>query len=487
LKFKFNLKKAFYLVIISMLLPAVLFLMSCSIFKNKEADVVQTDTAAETSLTPQEEESGPTELLQINVWDDLNPKEQIELMNDLEQFSKENPGIKIKSRHLRSEEELIDQFKAASLAGAGPEILIARIEASSELAASSVLKPLTDENYYSDILSGLLEISLYEDKRFVIPFRAYDFLMLFYNKDLVQKVPATFSELLTYCVEVNNPKEETFGFLLNSKEADWIIPFVGGYQDWIYDYDTGAISLDSEAMLQTLKFLEKIYKEDKLLPYDYEYEDINNAFLTGKAHMIINGSWAVSEYSDAGLNFGVAKIPIVWEGYKNPTPMIDGFGFMVNINCYGESLDATKKLISYFMSAGLQEKWNRGTQTVSVLKSIGQLSTAKNDQNFIGQFDQAGICRGKPPEDILRFIRDAIMINTENVLNGNITAEEAIIKMQEDALSLKSGNTGAGETAATTVKQAEKSNVQSTGETVPDTAQAALETSQNTAAGTTSQ
>jgi maltose-binding protein MalE len=479
LKFRFNLKKAFFLVIFSILLPAVLFSASCSIFKSKEADVAQTDTAAETSLTQQEEESSPSELLQINVWDDLNPKEQIELMNDLEQFSKENQGIKIKSRHLRSEEELVDQFKAASLAGAGPEILIARIEASSGLAASSVLKPLTDEKYYSDILSGLLEISRYEDKRFIIPFRAYDFLMLFYNKDLVQKVPTTFSELLVYCEEVNNPKEETFGFLLNAKEADWIIPFIGGYQDWIYDYESGAISLDSEAMLQTLKFLEKIYKVDKLLPYDYEYEDINNAFLTGKAHMIINGSWAVSEYTDAGLNFGVAKIPTVWEGYKNPTPMIDGFGFMVNMNCYGESLDAAKKLISYFMSADIQEKWNNGTQTISVLKSIEQLSTVKNDQIFIGQLDQAGICRGKPPEDILRFIRDAIMVNTENVLNGNITAEEAIIKMQEDALSLKSGNASVTETAGTAAESAR--------ETVPNTTETVLETSQNTAADTTSQ
>ncbi len=461
LKFKFNFKKAFFLLVISILLPTVLFLTSCSIFKSKETDVVQTDTAAETSLTQQEEESAPSDLLQINIWDDLNPKEQIELMNDLEQFGKENQGIEIKSRHLRSEEELMDQFKAASLAGAGPEILIARIEASSTLAASSVLKPLTDEKYYTDIFSGLLEISRYEDKRFVIPFRAYDFLMLFYNKDLVQKVPATFSELLTYCQEVNNPKEETFGFLLNAKEADWIIPFIGGYQDWIYDYDSGAIMLDSEAMLQTLKFLEKIYKEDKLVPYDYEYEDINNAFLTGKAHMIINGSWAISEYTDAGLNFGVAKIPVVWEGYKNPTPMIDGFGFMVNMNCYGESLDAAKKLISYFMSADMQEKWNRGTQTISVLKSIKQLSTVKNNGIFSGQLDQAGICRGKPPEDILRFIRDAIMINTENVLNGNITAEEAILKMQEDALSLKSGKTGVTETASTSAKQIEKSSGQS--------------------------
>ena len=450
MKLKLNLKKAVFLLIFLMLLPAMLFLTSCSIFKSEETSAAQTDTAAETVSTQQEVESSPSDLLQINIWDDLNPKEQIELMNDLEQFGKENQGIKINSRHLRSEEELIDQFKAASLSGAGPEILISRLEASSVLAASGVLKPLTDEKYYSDILSGLLEISRYEDERFVVPFRAYDFLMLFYNKDLVQKVPTTFTELLDYCKEVNNPKEKTYGFLLNAKEADWIIPFIGGYQDWIYDYDSGAISLNSPAMLQTLKFLEKIYKVDKLVPYDYEYESMNNAFLSGKAHMIINGNWAVSEYTDAKMNFGVAKIPVVGEGYKNPTPTIDGYGFMINMNCYGAALDGARKLISYFMSAGLQEKWNQGTQTISVLKSIEQSPTLKNDPIFMGQFDQAGICRGKPPDDTLRFIRDAITINTENVLNGNITAEEAIIKMQEDALNLKSGKTGETETAETT-------------------------------------
>lgn len=504
MKFKLNLNRAFFLVTVSILLSFTLLLTSCSIFKSKETSAVQTDTAAETVAALQEVESAPSEVLQINVWDDLNPKEQIELMNDLEQFSKENPGINIKSRHLRSEEELTDQFKAASLAGAGPEILIARIEASTTLAASSVLKPLTDEKYYSDILSGLLEISSYEDQRFVIPFRAYDFLMLFYNKDLVSKVPTTFSELLTYCQEVNNPKEDTFGFLLNAKEADWIIPFIGGYQDWIYDYDSGAISLDSEAMLQTLKFLEKIYNEDKLLPYDYEYEDINNAFLTGRSHMIINGNWAISEYTDAGLNFGVAKIPVVWEGYKNPTPMIDGYGFMVNMNCYGESLNAAKKLISYFMSAEIQEKWNLGTQTISVLKSMEQLPSIKNSPIFTGQLDQVVICRGKPPEDILRFIRDAIMINTENVLNGNITAEEAVLKMQEDALNLKSGNTGVVETVSTSGEQTKDSSGQaaettesatiesvitteSTGETAANTGETVSDTSQDTVPDTTLQ
>ncbi len=450
MKLKLDFKKLFFLMISLVLLPAILFLVSCSLFKSKEANVLQIETSAETVSTQTIEESNPSNFLQINIWDDLNPKEQIELLNDLEQFNKENPGIKISSRHLRSEEELVDQFKAASLSGAGPEILIARIGASTALAASSVLKPLTDEKYYSDILDGLLEISGNEENRFVIPFRAYDFLMLFYNKDLVQKVPATFTELLAYCQEVNNPKEETYGFLLNSKEADWVIPFIGGYQDWIYDYDNGAISLDSEAMLQTLKFLEKMYKEDKLLPNDYEYEDINNAFLTGKAHMIINGSWAVSEYNDARINFGVSKIPVVLGGYNNPTPMIDGFGFMINMNCYGESLDASRKLISYFMSEKLQEKWNRGTQTISVLKSISQSPMVKNDPILSGQLSQALICRGKPPTDILRFIRDSIRINVENVLNGNITPEEAIIKMQEDALSLKSGKTGTSESSAST-------------------------------------
>lgn len=415
-------------------------LCSCKIFGQKTSEENTENVTEPTVTQDQQQQQGELSSTEINIWDSVNPKERIALMDSIEDFMGLNPAVIINSRHFRSDEELLDQFEAASLAGSGPEILLSRIEAAQRLAASSVIRPTESEIDYTSIVAGLNEIASFNGEKYVIPFRAMDFLMLFYNKDLVSTVPGDFASLIEYCKEVNKPKEQIYGFLLNSKEPDWIIPFIGGYQDWIIDYNTNSITLNSQATVKTLEFLVKIFNEDKIQPFDIEYEEINNSFKSGNTHMIINGNWAIDEYREAKLNFGVAKIPVVWEGDKNPTPMIDGIGFMLNINYYGDKIEAAKKLIGYLMSEDVQASWNLSTQTVSVLKNAVDSAQAKDNSILQTAMEQEEICRGKPNEDVIRVIRDAIRINFENVINGNITPQEAVLKMQEDAIKLKSGN-----------------------------------------------
>jgi len=445
-KRRLTLKDLKILIIISVVIVLTTALFSCKIFSQKTsventANVTES-TAAQGQQQPQSELSST----EINIWDSVNPKERIALMNSIEDFMGSNSTVKIISRHFRSDEELLDQFEAASLAGSGPEILLSRLESAQRLAASNVIRPIENEIDYTNIVAGLNEISSYNGEKYVIPFRAMDFLMLFYNKDLVSTVPSDFASLIEYCKKVNKPKEQTYGFLLNAKEPDWIIPFIGGYQDWIIDYSTNSITLNSEATLKTLEFLVKIFNEDKIQPFDIAYEDINNSFKSGKTQMIINENDAIDEYRAAKLNFGVAKIPVVWEGFNNPTPMIDGIGFMLNTNYYGDKLEAAKKLIGYLMSEDVQASWNLSTQTFSVLKNAVNSSQAKDDPVLQAAMEQEQLCRGKPIDDVIRVIRDAIRVNLENVIKGKITPQDAVLKMQDDAIKLKSGNLKVEET-----------------------------------------
>jgi len=428
------------LAILLIIIISASILFACKIFNQEPSEDNTGNVTETTAAQDQQQQSDVINSIEINIWDSVEPKERIALMGSIEDFMGFNSTVIINSRHFRSDEELLDQFEAASLAGSGPEILLSKIEAAQRLAASSVIRPIESEIDYASIVSGLNEISSFNGENYVIPFRAMNFLMLFYNKDLVSAVPNDFDSLIEYCKEVNKPKEQIYGFLLNSREPDWIIPFIGGYQDWIIDYNTNSITLDSEAMIKTLEFLVKIFNEDKIQPFDIEYEEINNSFKSGNTHMIINGSWAIDEYLEAKLNFGVAKIPIVWEGFKNPTPIIDGIGFMLNANYYGKNLEAAKKLIEYLMSEDVQTNWNLSTQTISVLKNADSTLQAKDNPILKGAIDQEKICRGKPNEDVIRVIRDAIRINFENVIKGIITPQEAVLKMQEDAIKLMSGN-----------------------------------------------
>ena len=91
------------------------------------------------------------------------------------------------------------------------------------------------------------------------------------------------------------------------------------------------------------------------------------------------------------------------------------------------------------MSEEMQLSWTYKTQTFPALLTMKDNAIIKNDPILHEMVKQAGICRGRPPEDALRAIRNSISINLENVLAGNITPEDAIIKMQEDAVKIRLG------------------------------------------------
>jgi arabinogalactan oligomer/maltooligosaccharide transport system substrate-binding protein len=436
-------KGRFFLVaisIISSVCVLALLTVSCDLFRGIVSEETVPIEVVDTSLEEEAQDEETEQKIEINIWENIEPKEQIALIESIDAFIAQNPDIIVNSTHMRSDEELLDQFIATSLAGAGPEIVISGIESGKVLAGANVIKEISGDLYYVDIFDGLREIASYEGREYVLPFRAYDLLLLYYNKDLITEVPSDFDELISYCKEVNNPGEDTWGFLLNSREPDWVIPFVGGYQDWIFEYDSNSITLDTPAMQKTMEFLLLLYNEEQIIPYEIEYADIDNAFIEGRAHMIINGNWALEKYANEGIDFGVAEIPVPVQGFKNPTPMVDGIGFMFNVNCFGKELEASQKFVDYMMSYDTQEDWTRVTQTLPVLSGIEQSPGVAEDQLFYNMVQQLKICRGKPPEEYIRVMRDAIRLNLENVILENTSPEDAVSKMQEDAIKLKTGN-----------------------------------------------
>jgi hypothetical protein len=76
-----------------------------------------------------------------------------------------------------------------------------------------------------------------------------------------------------------------------------------------------------------------------------------------------------------------------------------------------------------------------------VLKNMSKNPDIKSDPIFSNAFEQEKLCRGIPSEKTIRVIRDAIRVNLENVIKGNITPQDATLKIQEDAIKLMSGST----------------------------------------------
>lgn len=444
-----NLIKVFFYILsaLALLLMLVILPASCNFLDRQDKREEEPSETGEEKMP--EEESGEISeaITSITIWDCLEPKERLALMDSRESFMIDVRNINIDTRHFRSQEEMMDQFEAASLAGSGPQLLLADFNGVERLAPGNVVKEVAGEVDYSLILDGLAEISKYENKDYIIPFRSSDFLMFLYNRDIVENAPGSFEEVIQYCTEEERFEEGQYGFLFNISQADWIIPFIGGYGGWIIDYNTNSLTLDSGATEKTLEFIDYAYNQEKIFTADIGYEDMNSLFKTGNAHMIIDDLVSMKEYVEAGVNVGVEKIPRVWQGSRYPTPLISGIGFMININTYGAQLDASKSFINYMLSEQVQLEWNSKTDTLPVLEGIDQGGEMKNDPLLYNAFQQAKICRGEPYGRLITVIRNAVNDNVASLLAGDIIPAEAALKMQEDAIRLRSGTAEPGEDA----------------------------------------
>ncbi len=428
-------------IITGVLILCFLMLVGCAAGNNEsnETGDFQESDSSESDIISEESQEIFLEPKTITLWNSCEPRERIALMENINEFANRNNSINIEVRHFRNQEELEDQFEASSLAGAGPEILLTNFDAVPRLAPENVIREMTQEINYNLFLNGLVEISEYNNRKYIIPFVGGDFLLFYYNKDLIEVPPQTFNEIIEYSLEYNDPDEALYAFLLNASEPDWIIPFIGGYSEWIIDYRTNSLNLDNNSTKKTLDFLSLVFNEESIAPYDIGYEDINNSFKEQKTPMIINGTWALEEYINIGMDFGVARIPRTPDGIRNPTSMISGLGFLININNFGTKYDASMKFINYMLSDEVQVSWANNTLSIPAKKEFEDSETRVNDEIIENIMEISRTCRGKPNQSILRAIRDAIRINSENVILENISSDEATLKIQEDAIKLKSG------------------------------------------------
>ncbi len=448
-----NRKHAFCFLAIVLLaaLLALSSLVSCTAVKITATSITDESTDSTDSGNSQTQNANPPgDEKTITMWESAQPKDRIYLMECINNFIKINPGTSISTRHFRNEEELVDVFSAASLSGAGPEIVLAGFDAMEKMAKENILKNLSNEIKYDIFLDGLTELSSFGGNKYIIPFSSSDFLVFYYNKDLITEVPANFDDVIAKSKEFLSGKDPKYGFVINALETDWVVPFIGGYNEWFYEYGSGDINLNSAAMEKTLNLINNIFNVEKIIPANNGYEELNNLFKSGKAAMFINGVWAVDEYKEAGLNFGIAKIPRNTISDASPTPMISGLGFMINSNSGVKSFETSKKFINFMVSPDVQTGLALNTTSYPAITGLETGSLSGEDLLY-NILLQAKICRGKPQEEDMQPIRDVLRINIESILSGDISPADAKEKMQEDLLKLKSGEVELKDYSATTM------------------------------------
>ena len=269
-----------------------------------------------------------------------------------------------------------------------------------ELAASGVLEPLrryVDSTYLEGLQPVAVEALSYEGQLFGIPM-FMEGIALLYNRELVERAPETWEEFLE--VAQAHTTGSTFGFLY---QLD--IPYYGygwwrSYGGYIFGespdggLNASDIGLGGEPGYAAAKFIKDLRYTYNLVPEGIDYPVANSAFIDGAAAMILNGPWAVGDYREAGLDFGIAPMPSPPGAMHEWGPMVGVQGIV--LNAYSNNTEAAVAFAEFLVQPAQQVSFNQAGGRIPVaLEATEQLTDDPIVQGF-----SASIERGDPMPNI---------------------------------------------------------------------------------------
>lgn len=299
------------------------------------------------------------------------------------QFEKDN-DVKVKI----VEKPMFDQLEALSLDGPGgkaPDVMMSPYDRVGSLGQQGHLMEIkeTEENKLDE--KDTKQVSV-DGKRFGTPI-TLETLVQFYNKDLVEKAPATMeeAEALTKDPRFNfaNESGKSTAFLADWNDFYILYGELAGYGAYVFGEDgtdPKDVGLNSKGAIEGLEYAAKWYSEywpqgmkDAKSAPDF----ISQMFVDNKAAAVISGPWKANDYKAANINYGVAKLPTLPNG-KEYTPFAGGKAWVAS--AYTKNADMAQKWIDYVTNAENSFKFYEATNEVPMNKEAQEKVMQTNNE-----------------------------------------------------------------------------------------------------------
>ncbi len=346
-------------------------------------------------------------------------------------FTKAHPNVTFEVVN-KDVEALREDFQTASLAGSPPDLLWTVNDHAGPFTAADLIQPvdnLFDLSKYVDSAVAAVKLN---GKTWGVPISNGNHLMLLYNKDLVPNPPKDTDELIALGKKLTHGDQ--YGLVWNQTEPFWLVPWLGGFGGKVFADDGVTPTLNTPAMVNTLKFLHDLKYKYKIIPAESDYNGADTLFKEGKAAMIINGDWSLGAYKDAlGSKLGVARIPKVKATGMWPKPYTSGVFFMIPKDLGGAKLDAVKAFINFATDKENQIDMVKKLTRLPALKAALNDPIISSDPILKGSADQMVVGTPMPTVLEMRCNWDAMKPEMQAVLADKKSPEDAAKAMQKAA------------------------------------------------------
>ena len=304
------------------------------------------ETTSDTQETADAEtEQQASEPVQLTLWHETEEGISSILQAELDKLA---PDIKV---NVERKENMTEALKlAAADPTNAPDFIWFAHDKIGLFAEMGIIDPIddyVDAGTFDKFVPLTAEAGLYNGKHYQIP-AYYETLMFMYNKALLDKAPTTTDELLELCK--SKTSGDHYGFVEQHSTGYYISAWVHAFNAQILS-DKVEPGLDTKEMMDAIDYHKQFVE---YMPKDGEWNTVTTLFLEGKADSIVNGPWFVASAKDAGIDLGVAPLPVVSATNKALTPYSGVQGIMVSSAC--KDKEAAKKVLALLSEKDLSEQ-----------------------------------------------------------------------------------------------------------------------------------
>ncbi|AYH00605.1 extracellular solute-binding protein [Pectobacterium parmentieri] len=376
---------------------------------------------------------------ELLVWEDIKKSDGI--ADAIKAFEKQN-NVKIKVLETPYAQQ-IEKLRLDGPAGIGPDVIVMPHDQVGTAVVQGLISELKlDQTFLSSFTKPALEAQTYNGKLYGVP-KAVETTVLVYNKDLMPQPPEKFDDLFAFSKQQR--AEGRYGLLAKFDEIYYAYGVIAGMGGYIFGQNSNGspnvkdIGLDKQATIDAVNYIKKFYT-DGLFPPGIVGETganaIDSLFTEKKAAAVITGPWAFQPYKNAGVNYGVAPLPLLPNG-EHPRSLLGVKGY--SISTYSKNKDLAQKFIEFINQPEYAKVRFQLTGEIPPIAALVDDPLIKDDEKSRAVAIQSGYAVPMPsvPEmqEVWTPANSALQLSVTGKQDTKAALESAVkvIKMQIEA------------------------------------------------------
>lgn len=412
------------LVMLSLVLAACGDITAAS--PTAEPDEGGDDADATITAAPTEE---PEEVT-VSIWHGWQGEYFNSISEVFDRYMEANPHVTVE---LTEVADLSDQVVIAVPAGEGPDIVAFANDWIGRLAEANIIVPLDDHidraEYEATFTETAVASQTYDGQIWGFP-EAMEALTFIYNRDLLSEdeLPADTDELLEQAAAWRAENPDDYYFVYNAKnDAYFSAPWFYGAGAYFVQED-GSVGLDTPEGVAAAEFVADLRE---VMPEEIDYGIADTLFKEGRAPIIMNGPWYLADLEAAGIDYGIATIPVVSSSGEPAVPFVGVKTLMVTSNA--EHPDVAVDVLEFFTSAEQQVYLSEGNKTVPTNQAALDDPAVQALESVVRISEQAAGGTPLPNTPFMSGLWDPVAQMLEGIWTGAAAPAEAVSNAQEAA------------------------------------------------------